>query len=127
MRFPEDLRYTTTHEWVRPEGDRVVIGITDYAQHELGDVIYLELPEVGRNLSAGEMFGTVESVKAVSDLYAPLSGEVVDVNAELPNRPEAVNQSPYDRGWMIALRPADPSELERLLDSAAYVAQLPAA
>jgi glycine cleavage system H protein len=119
---PDDRRYTKEHEWVRVEGDRGRIGITDYAQDQLGDVVYLELPEVGRALKAGESFGTVESVKAVSELYAPVSGEVVEVNSELVSKPEAINSDPYGQAWMIVVRLADVSEPGRLLDAAAYQA-----
>jgi glycine cleavage system H protein len=124
MNHPDTLRYSPTHEWVRTDGDRATIGITDYAQHELGDVVYLELPKVGQTFRAGAVFGTVESVKAVSNLYAPVSGEVVDVNADLPDTPEKVNQSPYEDGWMIVVRLMDPSETANLLDVGAYEATL---
>src|SRR5689334_2419028 len=99
MNHPADLRYAATHEWVRVEGDRAVVGITDHAQHELGDVVYLDLPKVGQTFRAGAAFGTVESVKAVSDLYAPVSGEVVEVNEALADATEGVNTSPYATGW----------------------------
>jgi glycine cleavage system H protein len=122
MIHPEDLRYAASHEWVRVDGDRATVGITDFAQHELGDVVYLELPEKGRTFRAGAVFGTVESVKAVSDLYAPVSGEVVEVNEPLADAPEGVNNSPYDTGWMIVLRMENPAELDNLLDAAAYQA-----
>jgi glycine cleavage system H protein len=120
MNHPDDLRYSRTHEWVRAEGDTATIGITDFAQNELGDVVYLELPEVGRTLQKGDVFGTVESVKAVSDLYAPVSGEVIEVNEELPESPEEINQDPYVRGWMIIMTMEDPSELEDLLTAKQY-------
>ena len=122
MHHPDNLRYSESHEWVRVEGDRAVIGITDFAQHELGDVVYLELPKVGQTLRAGAAFGTVESVKAVSDLFAPVSGEVVEANEALQDAPEGVNNSPYSTGWMITLRMSDPSEVDRLMDAAAYEA-----
>jgi glycine cleavage system H protein len=115
---PQELRYAKTHEWVRVEGDEVVIGITDYAQHELGDVVYLELPEVGRTLKPGETFGVIESVKASSDLYAPVSGEVTAVNSALDDDQEPVNTDPYGAGWMIRMKPS--GEEEELLDAAAY-------
>src|SRR5919198_3012453 len=108
--YPGDRRYTKEHEWVQVEGDRGRIGITDYAQDQLGDVVYLELPELGRSLKAGESFGTVESVKAVSELYAPVSGEVVEVNSELVKKPEAINTDPYGQAWMIVVRLADATE-----------------
>ncbi|WP_304458141.1 glycine cleavage system protein GcvH [Alicyclobacillus sendaiensis] len=120
MNIPEELKYSREHEWVRVDGSRAYIGITDYAQDELGDVVYVELPEVGTELRAGETFGTVESVKTVSDLYAPVSGRVVQVNEALNNAPEKVNESPYEEAWMIVVEMANPSELEALLDAASY-------
>jgi len=120
MKHPGDLRYARTHEWVRAEGDTATIGITDFAQNELGDVVYLELPEVGRTLQQNDVFGTVESVKAVSDLYAPVSGEVLEVNDELPDSPEEINQDPYVRGWMIIVKMDDPTELNELLTAKQY-------
>jgi len=120
MSHPDDLRYARTHEWVRAEGDTATIGITDFAQNELGDVVYLELPEVGRTLQQNDVFGTVESVKAVSDLYAPVSGEVLEVNDELPDSPEEINQDPYVRGWMIIVKMDDPTELNELLTAKQY-------
>lgn len=117
---PTDLRYAKSHEWVRQEGDEVVIGITDYAQHALGDVVYVELPEVGRMLQAGETFGVVESVKAASDVYAPVGGEVTAINDLLIDSPETLNTDSYGEGWMLRLRPADIAEREQLLDPAAY-------
>ena len=124
MNHPQDLKYASTHEWVRVDGNRATVGITDYAQHELGDVVYLELPEVGRSYRAGVVFGTVESVKAVSDLYAPISGEIAAVNAELPEKPEAINSSPYDTGWLVVVEVSDPAELAELMDAAAYEASI---
>jgi glycine cleavage system H protein len=118
--YPEDRRYTKEHEWVKVEGDRARVGITDYAQNQLGDVVYLELPEVGRVLKAGETFGTVESVKAVSELYAPLAGEVLEVHSDLVQGPEAINSDPHGQGWMIVVRPAHPGAAGALLDAAAY-------
>jgi glycine cleavage system H protein len=120
--YPDDLRYTKDHEWVRLEGDRGTVGITDYAQHQLGDVVYLELPEVGRKLKVQETFGTVESVKAVSELYSPVAGEVVQVNAALAQAPEKINSDPYGDAWMIAIRLADPAAVKALMDAAAYKA-----
>jgi glycine cleavage system H protein len=122
MHTPENLRYAKTHEWARIEGDRATVGITDFAQHELGDVVYLDLPKVGQTFRAGAAFGTVESVKAVSDLYAPLSGEVVEINEPLMDAPEGINNSPYDTGWMLVLKMSDPAEADTLMDSAAYQA-----
>src|SRR5690349_5556971 len=115
MNTPENLRYAKSHEWARIDGDRATIGITDFAQHELGDVVYLDLPKVGQSFRAGASFGTVESVKAVSDLYAPLSGEVLEINEALLDAPEGVNNSPYDNGWMIVLKLSDPSEADALM------------
>jgi glycine cleavage system H protein len=120
--YPDDRRYTKEHEWVRVEGDRGTVGITDYAQKQLGDVVFLELPEVGRAVKAGDQFGTVESVKAVSELYSPVSGEVVEVNAGLVSKPEAVNADPHGAAWMIVVRLASPGEASALLDAAAYAA-----
>src|ERR671921_661908 len=105
---PPDLRYTKSHEWMKIEGDTATIGITDHAQEELGDIVYIELPEVGRVLSADDPFGTVESVKAVSELYAPLSGEVIAVNEALSGSEATINESPYENGWMVKLRLSDP-------------------
>jgi glycine cleavage system H protein len=120
--YPQDHRYTRDHEWIEVAGDRGRVGITDYAQKQLGDVVFLELPEVGRKLSAGEQFGTVESVKAVSELYSPVAGEVVEVNAALTAKPEAINKDPYGEAWMIVLKIADPADVAALLDATAYEA-----
>jgi glycine cleavage system H protein len=120
MASPADLRYSKSHEWVRPEGDIVTIGITDHAQSELGDIVYIELPEPGRMLAMDEMFGTIESVKAVSELYAPISGEVVESNTLIIDATETVNNDPYQNGWLIKVRPTDTTELEQLMDAAAY-------
>jgi glycine cleavage system H protein len=117
---PENLRYTRDHEWLRVDGDRGTVGITDYAQKQLGDVVFLELPEAGRALKAGDNFGTVESVKAVSELFCPVSGEVIEANATLAKAPEAVNSDPYGEGWMIVIRLTRPEEVEGLLDATAY-------
>lgn len=119
--IPEHLRYSEEDEWARLEGNRVTMGITDYAQQQLGDIVYVELPEVGRVLDAGEPFGVIESVKAVSDLYAPVAGEVVEVNEVLAEQPEAVNEDCYGDGWMIAIQVEDASALANLLDAAAYL------
>jgi glycine cleavage system H protein len=113
------LKYSKDHEWVRLNGAQAQVGITDYAQKQLGDVVYLELPEVGRTLKQGEVFGTIESVKAVSELYAPIGGEVTEVNTSLASRPEAVNTDPHG-SWMIALKATDASEASKLLDAAQY-------
>ncbi|MBI4665719.1 MAG: glycine cleavage system protein GcvH [Nitrospinae bacterium] len=122
MKFPDNLKYTKDHEWARVDGDTVVVGITDFAQHELGDIVFVELPATGRTLSAGETFGVAESVKTVSDLYSPISGEVVEVNDGLEGRPELVNKEPYGGGWMIKIKPSNPAEVNSLLTSAAYSA-----
>ncbi|MBI5443535.1 MAG: glycine cleavage system protein GcvH [Deltaproteobacteria bacterium] len=119
-KVPADLRYTREHEWTRAEGDRVRVGITDHAQEKLGDVVFVALPSPGAKLRAGAPFGEVESVKAVSELFAPLSGEVVEVNEALGGSPELVNQDPYGRGWMILLAPEDPRELDSLLGPDEY-------
>ena len=117
--YPSDLKYTKDHEWVRVEGDKARVGITDYAQKQLGDVVYLELPEVGRTFTAGDVFGTIESVKAVSELYSPVTGEVVEVNSAVGQRPESVNADPHDT-WMIVIKVTNPADMNDLLDSAAY-------
>lgn len=117
---PEELRYTTEHEWVRVEGDRVRVGITKYAADRLTDIVYVELPEVGREVRFMEPFGVIESVKAASDLYAPLGGRVVEVNERLRDQPELVGQDPYGEGWMIVIEPHDLGELDRLLDAERY-------
>ncbi|MFI5183772.1 MAG: glycine cleavage system protein GcvH [Vicinamibacteria bacterium] len=119
---PDNLRYTKDHEWIRIEGDRGTIGITDYAQSQLGDVVFLELPAVGRAMSSGETFGTVESVKAVSELFAPVSGEVVETNGVLVSSPEVVNTDPYGKGWMLVVKLVDAAQVAGLLDAAAYQA-----
>jgi len=118
--FPPDLRYTKEHEWARKEGDLLVVGITAHAVEQLGDITMVTLPEPGTALKAGETFGDVDSVKAVSELYAPLDGEVVEVNTELEDAPETVNEDPYQGGWMLKIKPADPAAFESLLDVEAY-------
>ena len=127
MEFPADLRYTTADEWVRVADGEATIGITDYAQDQLGDVVYVELPEVGRRLAQGDPFGVIESVKAVSDLFTPVGGEVLARNESLLTSPERVNASPYGDGWMIRVRLSDPAEPAALLSAEAYRAQLPEA
>ncbi len=124
IHLPEELRYSPDHEWVRPEGDLVRVGLTDYAQDQLGDVVYVELPPVGARIAQGAVFATVESVKAVSECFLPLAGEVVAVNGPLVDDPALLNQSPYGDGWMIQLRPDDPAELEKLLTAADYHSRL---
>jgi glycine cleavage system H protein len=120
MDFPDELKYTEEHEWIALEKDIATIGISDFAQSQLGDVVFVELPEVGDELEAGKPFGVVESVKAVSDVYSPLSGEVMEINDDLPDAPELLNTSPYEDGWMIKIRLSNPQELDDLLDAAAY-------
>ena len=117
---PADLRYTREHEWAKREGDRVRVGITHFAQEQLGDVVFVELPKSGTRVRAHQTFGVVESVKAVSDLFAPVSGEISEVNAELAQKPETVNQDPYGRGWMLVVAPADHKEWDELLTAAQY-------
>jgi glycine cleavage system H protein len=117
--YPDTLKYTKDHEWISASDGIGRVGITDYAQQQLGDVVYVELPEAGTKVSQGESFGTIESVKAVSELFAPVSGEVVEVNAALKDKPELVNSSPHDT-WMIAIRLSEPSEVDELLDAGAY-------
>jgi glycine cleavage system H protein len=119
---PADCRYTKEHEWIRVEGALGVIGVTDYAQKQLGDVVFLELPEVGRTLAANEVFGTVESVKAVSELYSPVAGDVAEVNTALVNKPEVVNTDPHGAAWMIKVKLADPAAVAGLMDAKAYQA-----
>ena len=120
MEFPAELKYTKEHEWVRVEGTRVTVGITDFAQEELGDVVFVELPEVNTTISANDTFGVVESVKAVSDLYCPISGEVVEINHNLEDQPELVNEAPYGNGWMIVIELSNPQDLDALLSAADY-------
>jgi glycine cleavage system H protein len=124
LNLPANLRYSKDHEWARQEGDLFVVGINDYAQDQLGDVVFTELPEPGSTFSQGDEFGTVESVKAVSELYMPLSGEVTEINSALEDSPELINNEPYKGGWMIKIRPSDPGEVDNLLDHDAYLAML---
>ena len=120
MDFPSDLYYTREHEWARIEDDIAVVGITDYAQGELGDIVFVELPQKGNSVLTGDAFGTIEAVKAVSDMYSPLSGKVVEINAALDGDPMIVNKDPYGDGWMVRLQVTNPSELGKLLDAATY-------
>jgi glycine cleavage system H protein len=122
MAYPAKYRYTKQHEWIEVNGDVATIGITDYAQHELGDVVFAELPKPGATITAGKSFGTVESVKAVSELYAPASGEVIEANGELHDTPEKINSDPHGTAWLIKVRLANPAELKDLMDAAAYQA-----
>ncbi len=124
LQFPEDVRYAEDHEWCRSGGDAVRIGISDFAQDQLGDIVFVELPQVGDKFEKGAEFGTVESVKAVSELYLPMGGEVLSVNAALEDAPELVNNDPYGEGWMIEIRPDDPSGLDSLMAREAYIEML---
>ena len=120
---PADRRYTAEHEWIKPEGEHYVVGITAFAQDQLGDIVYVELPKVGDLVEAGQAFGVIESVKTASDLYAPVSGEVVQVNGELIDQPQSVNDDPYERGWMIKIRTADSAAVDQLLTAEQYAEQ----
>lgn len=122
MNFPADLRYTKDHEWIKLEGDMATIGITDFAQRELGDIVYVEVETVGKELEAGTVFGTVEAVKTVSDLYLPVSGTITEFNAALNGAPESVNNDPYGAGWMIKMKVSNPEEVNSLMDASAYEA-----
>jgi len=121
MSYPTDLKYTKEHEWIRVEGDTGVVGITDFAQQQLGDVVYVELPDVGATMTAGQVFGTIESVKAVSELFAPVSGEVTETNGSLKDRPDHVNSKPHET-WMVKIKLTNPGEVGGLMDAAAYEA-----
>jgi len=120
MEIPKDLKYTNEHEWARIEGDVATVGITDYAQESLGDVVYIETPEIGTEVKKGEEFGSIESVKAVSDVFSPISGEIIEVNEELADHPEYINQSPYDKGWIVKIKISNPEEADELMDSTKY-------
>jgi len=120
MNYPENLRYTKDHEWIRLEGDEAVIGITDFAQHELGDIVYVEIETVGQELKEGDVFGTVEAVKTVSDLFLPVAGSITEVNPNLNSNPELVNSDPYGQGWMVRMKLTNPADVEGLMDAAAY-------
>lgn len=124
MNIPNDLRYTKDHEWIRLDGAAAVIGITEFAVEQLGDITLIEAPQKGAKVNAGDAVGTIESVKAVSDLYSPISGTVVEINEDLNDAPEKVNADPYGEGWMLKIKPADPGELDKLLDASAYGAHL---
>ena len=124
MNFPKNLRYTKDHEWIKMDGNVATIGITDYAQRELGDIVYVEVETVGKALKAGDVFGTVEAVKTVSDLFLPADGTITELNAALANSPESVNNDPYGEGWMVKMAVSNPADVEALLDSAAYEAQV---
>ncbi|MHB2156296.1 glycine cleavage system protein GcvH [Calditrichota bacterium GD2] len=120
MNVPENLKYTEDHEWTKIEGDVAIVGITDYAQGELGDVVFVELPETGDTVSKGDTFGTIEAVKAVADLFAPLSGEIIEVNEKLGAEPETINKDPYGEGWMVKIKLSDPGEVNDLMDAETY-------
>ena len=120
MNFPENLRYTKDHEWVRLEGDIAIVGITDFAQKELGDIVYVEVETVGKTLNAAEVFGTVEAVKTVSDLYMPISGSILELNPDLGSEPELVNNDPYGRGWMIKIKTSNKADFNGLMSAADY-------
>ena len=124
MNFPSNLRYTKDHEWIKLDGNVATIGITDYAQRELGDIVYVEVETVGKSLKAGEIFGTVEAVKTVSDLFLPVDGMITELNAALANSPESVNSDPYGEGWMIKMTVNNPADVEALMDAATYDAQV---
>jgi len=121
MNVPESLLYTNDHEWIKIEGDTATIGITDFAQGELGDIVYVEIETIGETLNHGDVFGTVEAVKTVSDLFMPLSGEVVEINPELESKPETVNDSPYEKGWLIKISISNKSEIDQLLSTVGYL------
>lgn len=120
MNFPAELKYTKDHEWVKIEGDVATVGITDFAQSELGDIVFVEIETEGEDLGVQEVFGSVEAVKTVSDLFMPVSGEVIEINPQIEQTPELVNEDPYGEGWMVKIRMSDPSEVESLLDADAY-------
>jgi len=122
MNFPSTLRYTKDHEWVKLEGDVAIVGITDFAQRELGDIVYVEVETVGKSMNAGEVFGTVEAVKTVSDLFLPVSGTILELNAALAGAPELVNNEPYEGGWMVKIKLDHPDDVKNLMDAAAYEA-----
>jgi glycine cleavage system H protein len=122
MQYPGTLKYTKDHEWVKIEGNIATVGITDFAQHELGDIVFVDIPSKGKSLKSNDIFGTVEAVKTVSDLYLPLSGTITEINPDLEGNPEYVNQDPYGKGWMVKLTITDANEAANLLDAAAYTA-----
>ena len=124
MNFPQDIRYTSEHEWIRVEGDEAYVGITDYVQSELGEIVFIDVPTLGETVGQGEVFGSIEAVKTVSDLNMPVSGEVLEINEELDSAPELVNNDPYGKGWIIRISVKDAAELDKLMDAAAYEASL---
>ena len=121
LQFPDDFFYAKDHEWAKPEGDKVRVGLSDYAQDQLGDIVFVELPQIGSRRAKGEQFGTIESVKAVSELYMPLGGEVLSINKVLEDSPELVNKQPYESGWIMEIKLSDPGELKGLMNRAAYL------
>jgi glycine cleavage system H protein len=124
MNFPDNLRYTKDHEWIKLEGNTATVGITDFAQRELGDIVYVEVETVGKTLKAGDVFGTVEAVKTVSDLFLPVDGTITELNKTLANSPESVNNDPYGEGWMIKMTVANPADVDALMDAATYEAMV---
>lgn len=120
MNFPTNVKYTSEHEWIRLEGEEAYVGITDYAQDQLSDIVFVDVTTEGETLEAGEVFGTIEVVKTVSDLFLPVGGEILEVNPELEEHPELVNQDPYGKGWLVRIRPTDVSEMDKLMDAEAY-------
>lgn len=120
MNFPTNVKYTSEHEWIRLEGEEAYVGITDYAQDQLGEIVFVDVTTEGETLEAGEVFGTIEVVKTVSDLFLPVGGEILEVNPELEEHPELVNQDPYGKGWLVRIRPTDVSEMDKLMDAEAY-------
>ena len=124
MNVPVNLKYTKDHEWLKTEGDEAFIGISDFAQHELGDIVFIEVETVGETLGKGEAFGTIEAVKTVSDMYMPVGGKVLEFNEALTTNPEILNQDPYEKGWVVKIKITDPSEITELLDSAGYTAHI---
>lgn len=120
MNFPDNLRYTKDHEWLRMEGDEALIGITDFAQHELGDIVYVEIETIAQQLNAGDVFGTVEAVKTVSDLYLPVKGTITEVNPKLNSNPEMVNNDPYGEGWMVKMKPDNEADIQSLMNAETY-------
>lgn len=124
MNFPENIRYTSEHEWIRVEGDEAYVGITDYAQSELGEIVFIDVPTEGETVAQGEVFGSIEAVKTVSDLNMPVTGEVLEINGALDAQPELVNNDPYGEGWIIRISVKDAAELDNLMDAAAYQASL---
>jgi glycine cleavage system H protein len=121
LTLPDDVRYSEEHEWAKVDGEKIKVGISDYAQNQLGDIVFVELPQEGDTFASGDEFGTVESVKAVSELYIPVGGEIVSVNTELEDSPELLNTSPHDKGWMIEIKPSDPDEMDSLMPKENYI------